>query len=75
VSVIPMPGKKEVPKRRSGLRSSKKELPERLSGVFRHRLCPYPACQATKKAKKSKAVPLHAMVARGGRECIAPTHS
>jgi hypothetical protein len=28
-----------------------------------------------KKKKKNKAVPLHAMMALGGREDIAPTHS
>jgi hypothetical protein len=28
-----------------------------------------------KQSKKSKAVPLHAMVAHGGKEGIAPTHT
>jgi hypothetical protein len=35
-----MDGKKKVPERRSGLRSSEKEPPERRSGTFRHKNTP-----------------------------------
>jgi hypothetical protein len=40
--VIPMPGKKNVPERRPGVRASKKEFPERSSGAFRHKSTPRP---------------------------------